>query len=913
MRIEELPLPNQVKDIILQSGISVLYPPQEDAIKAGALEGKNLVLASPTASGKTLVAELCSMKHVIEHGGKVLYMTPLRALASEKYEEFNKYTKLLKDENRYVRVAISTGDYDNADYRLGSYDVIIVTNEKCDSLLRHQADWVKSVTLVVADEIHILNNKDRGPTLEVTLTRLMEINPNIQLLALSATINNSDEIAKWLKARSITTEWRPVNLKEGVYLEDECQFNDGSAIKVNEEKRNNPVINLVIHELKKRGQILIFANTRRSAVSYARRTAPSVKKYLSNSEKRQLKAIAKRILSTGEKTRISDILAELTKNGVAFHHAGLSCLPTGTLIMLWNGGKKKIEDVKPGEEVLSLNQRTIQLDKGRVLSTWQSGVRDIFTLKSTSGKQIMASGNHPFLSIKNGELSWIPLDQLEIGKYIATPRINRHTTVRGKETNNNIYPNHNRILSEQSISSLNFRDIYWDKIEDIAECGEADVWDLQVDKQNFVAEDIIVHNSAQRKIVEESFKKRNLKVISATPTLAAGVNLPARMVVISSYERYEVGYGRFPISVLEFKQMAGRAGRPQYDDTGEAILISKTSDEQDYLMQSYIFAKPERLWSKLAVESLLRSHVLASIASGFTYSDQGLFEFFDKTFYAHQYGSHLIRTLVGKILLFLNKEGMVTFMGKTLEATDFGHRVSELYLDPVSAVILREGLNSRPPILTELSLFHLVCHTPDMYPKYYPKRREVDELSLYVDLHSEEFMFPIPHEAENVDFETFLGEVKRACILEAWIDETSEDEIIGKYSFQPGDLFRLISRTDWLLYASSELAKIFTHRDLLPVISNLRMRVVKGVKSELLPLIKLESVGRVRGRILFNAGFKTLTNLKQVPLSQLVSLPLIGFGVAEKIKAQVGGLIKDEEWKKLKEMREREQKSLFEY
>ncbi len=108
MRIEELSLPKQVKEVILQSGISVLYPPQKDAIKAGALEGKNLVLATPTASGKTLVAELCAMKHILEHDGKVLYMTPLRALASEKYEGFKKYTKLLKDGRRRIRVAIST-------------------------------------------------------------------------------------------------------------------------------------------------------------------------------------------------------------------------------------------------------------------------------------------------------------------------------------------------------------------------------------------------------------------------------------------------------------------------------------------------------------------------------------------------------------------------------------------------------------------------------------------------------------------------------------------------------------------------------------------------------------------------------------------------------------------------------------
>ena len=83
-------MPEQVRELILRSGITSLYPPQEDAIKAGVLEGGNLVLASPTASGKTLIAELCCLKHVLEKNGKALYLAPLRALASEKYDEFKK-------------------------------------------------------------------------------------------------------------------------------------------------------------------------------------------------------------------------------------------------------------------------------------------------------------------------------------------------------------------------------------------------------------------------------------------------------------------------------------------------------------------------------------------------------------------------------------------------------------------------------------------------------------------------------------------------------------------------------------------------------------------------------------------------------------------------------------------------------
>ncbi len=97
-----------------------LYPPQEEAVQAGALEGKNLVLASPTASGKTLVAELCCLKHVLERGGKAVYLAPLRALASEKFDDFQRFTKLKKPSGQRVNVGISTGDYDSGDPWLGN-------------------------------------------------------------------------------------------------------------------------------------------------------------------------------------------------------------------------------------------------------------------------------------------------------------------------------------------------------------------------------------------------------------------------------------------------------------------------------------------------------------------------------------------------------------------------------------------------------------------------------------------------------------------------------------------------------------------------------------------------------------------------------------------------------------------------
>jgi len=742
--VEELNIHPEVKKILLEAGIRELFPPQIEAIKAGALDGRNLLLASPTASGKTLVAELCALKHVLENDGKVLYLTPLRALANEKYEEFKKYTAIRKPNGRKISVGISTGDFDSNDAWLGKFDIIVTTNEKCDSLLRHRAPWINEVSLIVADEVHLLNEVERGPTLEVVLARLMQLNPSIQILALSATVRNSSEIAEWLRAEAITTEWRPVKLREGILFNDEIQFKDGGSVKINRIVKN-PAINLALHSVKHGGQALIFASSRRNAVSLAKKSAPEVSGLLSKSLKRSLNSLAEEIRSSGERTRLSDLLADLVRNGVAFHHAGLS-------------------------------------------------------------------GIH-------------------------------------------------------------------------------------------------------RRIIENAFRDGKIKVLTATPTLAFGVNLPARMVVISDYRRYEPGYGYYPISVLEYKQMIGRAGRPKYDEVGESILIARTDEERDYLLTSFVLAKPERIWSKLGVERVLRSHVLATIASEFAYSEQGVYEFFDKTLYAFQYDLRAIKGVIARILKFLYEEGMIRYERDFIRATEFGLRVSQLYIDPVSAVIIRDALERRAPKITNLSFLHMIAHTPDMSPKVRPTSSQIDQIALFTEEHRDEFFFDVPDEwIDRIDYEEFLGEVKTALVLNAWIEEYSEDDIIEHFGVEPGDLYHLTETAKWLLYASYELAKLLGHKNLLPKLAELMERVDKGVKAELIPLARLEGVGRVRARILYNAGLKTIRDLKRASIDKLMSLPLIGPRIAKRIKEQVGGKISQEEWKRLTETKkQREQQLLTEY
>ncbi|MFO8033050.1 MAG: DEAD/DEAH box helicase, partial [Desulfohalobiaceae bacterium] len=202
MKIEELDLPSEAINLYLQAGIEELYPPQADAVEKGLLQGENLLAAIPTASGKTLLAEMAMLK-AIKKGGKALYIVPLRALASEKFRDFKRFESL------GIKTAISTGDFDSRDEWLGSNDIIVATSEKTDSLLRNSTPWMKDITAVIVDEVHLLDSANRGPTLEVTLAKLKRLNPEAQVVALSATVGNAVEIAQWLEAKLVLSEWRP--------------------------------------------------------------------------------------------------------------------------------------------------------------------------------------------------------------------------------------------------------------------------------------------------------------------------------------------------------------------------------------------------------------------------------------------------------------------------------------------------------------------------------------------------------------------------------------------------------------------------------------------------------------------------------------------------------------------------------
>ncbi|MDB2260794.1 DEAD/DEAH box helicase [Halorubrum ezzemoulense] len=323
MRVRDLPLSSRVVDHFAERGVRELYPPQRAAVDAGVCDGADVVAAVPTASGKTLVAQLA----LLTADGPGLYVCPLRALAREKYETFAALPG--------VDVGISTGDFDATGEALAGNDVVVATSEKVDSAIRNGASWVDALACVVVDEVHLLGATGRGPTLEVTLATLRRRNPDLQTVALSATVDNPEAIADWLDAALVESEWRPVDLRTGVAVGGEVDFDDGTSLSVDLDEteidgdgdaddENDPTevtAALVADAVADGGQCLAFVRSRREAVDLAERLAEDGLAAELGIDEAATAAAEEATDVDG--TLTGRQLADCLRTGVAFHHAGL--------------------------------------------------------------------------------------------------------------------------------------------------------------------------------------------------------------------------------------------------------------------------------------------------------------------------------------------------------------------------------------------------------------------------------------------------------------------------------------------------------------------------------------------------------------------------------------------------------------
>ena len=704
MQVSELDVSDSIIKALNEQGYVTLHPPQAEAIPK-ALEGNNLVVAVPTASGKSLIAYVSALKVILEHGKKVLYIVPLKALASEKKDDMDRFAATLG-----FRTAISIGDLDSEDRWLNDADFIVATSEKADSLIRHGSKLIDEIGLVIADEIHLIHDPSRGPTLEVALTKLKRRNANIQVIALSATISNANDLAMWLDADLVKMDWRPIPLHEGVYFNWEVTFENGTSIDIPQGK--DEIWEMVRQTVEEGGQCIIFVNSRRSTESLAVKYTPNMRslggRSLSDDERSLIEGDA-------DSTSLGRKLSACISGGMAFHNAGLT--------------------------------------------------------------------------------------------------------------------------------------------------------------------------ARQRRYVEDNFRNGNIKCIVATPTLAAGINLPARRVIVRDTKRFESNAGNTPIPVMEIKQMCGRAGRPGYDPYGESILIAKSYDDYENLMINYVECDTESIMSKLGNEKVLRNHVLGLIATGDASSADDVVSFIKDTFYGSESELYGIGSAVENIIDFLVEQGMAERFGDEVGILPFGKRVSDLYIDPESAVILRDAVGKMNDDTEDFPILLAVAMTPDVLGLY-PRKKDEDRLAALEQEWEGRFLVE-PPEYDDYQYEYFMGDMKTASLMMEWISETDEDTITESLGIGPGDIRSRVDMMDWLLYAMSEISLLY-RPECTKTIRNLIVRVRYGIRKELMELVSLKGVGRARARILYDRGIKGMKDLAKMDVNDLGAIPGIGQALARKIKEQTG-------------------------
>ena len=701
---------DKISSFLSFMGYNSLFPPQQLAIDNGLLDGSNVLVTTPTASGKTLIAILAAIKS-LEKDKKVVYFTPLRSLAYEKFTDFNEIDKS-KIFSRKIKIRISTGDFNTSNTQLGNSDIVILTNEKLDSILRQGVSWLSNVGLFISDEIHLIGDLERGSVLEMVLTKIKKFYHASQILGLSATVTNSHEISDWLGCKLVESSWRPTRLLEGVYSDGVVYYNDDSKINVSESGKDTSsmAVDLILDSIKDGGQNLVFVETRKRSISLAKTSSEIVYKNLPLEERKTALKYSKLILENNDDTDLTKTLSNLISLGVGFHHAGLSL--------------------------------------------------------------------------------------------------------------------------------------------------------------------------SSREVVEKAFKSGAIKALFATPTLAAGVNLPARRVIITNVSRYDFRYGaNIPITVLEYKQLCGRAGRPQYDTYGESIILSGSRTYYEDIYDHYILGTPEPLNSSLGNDVAIKIHLLGTISSFLGIDIDGIYDLFSKTFYSFQNkNSSSIYNKIDASLDYFMDEGLVKFEDNRYYVTQFGKLVSGLYLNPETAVAFKKIIKSvKHRSLKTNNVFgflHIITTNPDFYPKFSFRKQDIEEFSIIFYNNYDEFFFDV----DVMDCSRSLW------TLYEWINESTEKRIHEKMGIDPGDVHRIVEVSKWLITSIFEIAKLLGRTDLLPIIFSLENRIKHGVKMELVPLVQIKDIGRARARSLYSAGIHIPNDLLSISEASLSSIPKIGPKLAKKLK-----------------------------
>ena len=225
-------------------------------------------------------------------------------------------------------------------------------------------------------------------------------------------------------------------------------------------------------------------------------------------------------------------------------------------------------------------------------------------------------------------------------------------------------------------------------------------------------------------------------------------------------------------------------------------------------------------------------------------------------------------------------------------ATPLGKRVAELYIDPLTARKLIDAIVKASAMqLTAFSFLQLVAQTLEMRPIPKARAKDYDLMQQLLLEHGTELLAEEPS-LYDPEYQEFINSVRMALVFMEWIEERGEDYLYEEFLVRPGELKGKIDIADWLLFAIEELSKLLQFKGITRDAARLRVRLVHGVREELLALLKLKQIGRVRARRLYSQGIKDISDVKRADFSTLKSI--LGEAVALSVKDQVGQPLAEE-------------------
>ena len=381
----------------------------------------------------------------------------------------------------------------------------------------------------------------------------------------------------------------------------------------------------------------------------------------------------------------------------------------------------------------------------------------------------------------------------------------------------------------------------------------------------------------QKEIIEDEFRNGNILMITATPSLMYGVNLPSKTVAIRDHTRWTTR-GPEQIPVFDYEQMSGRAGRPQYDDVGYSYLIAKTMDEALNLQEYYVEGEIEKTNSKLVEnKDAIYKQIIAQIASSLSRNLDELIDFFEKTLYGYQmsnnpsmalFAADSIRYELEIALEFLLQNGIIRATPEGLKATDFGYLIAKSNYSVETAVKIKEyisGINK----INASEFIYALCETPDVPLISFKGRKSKDPVHEKL---SEAGLFAVD-----------IGNIEATAVsLMEWIDERNEYEIENRYNVYSASTRRSAYEASRLVKFAKDTSEVLGNYSNLKDFDILSARLYYGVKEDIIPLVVgVKRLGRKRARNLVRIFG---TDLSGVSENELQKVEGIGPKLAEKIR-----------------------------